>query len=139
MPGGLQALTPAMHEPDTQRTFLMSGALLAGLAVAAGAFGAHLLERSLTPDRLATYETAVRYQMYHALGLLAVGWAVARRASRLVTWSGYLLLAGTLLFCGSLYVLVLADLPILGAVAPVGGVALIAGWLLLAVSFWNRS
>ncbi len=115
--------------------FLVAGAIAAGLAVVLGAFGAHALEGQVTPERLATFEIGVRYQMYHALALLFVGWAAAQQASGLFTWAGYLFLAGIVLFSGSLYLLVLTDTPWLGAVTPLGGVAFIAGWALLAWAF----
>jgi uncharacterized membrane protein YgdD (TMEM256/DUF423 family) len=114
------------------RFFLATGAVLAGLAVAAGAFGAHGLEGRVTPDRLQTFRTAVSYQMYHALGLLVVGWAAAQGWGAAVHWSGYCFVVGILIFSGSLYLLVLTDTSWLGAITPLGGVAFIAGWLLLA-------
>ncbi|MCB9532162.1 MAG: DUF423 domain-containing protein [Myxococcales bacterium] len=103
--------------------------LLGAAAVIAGAFGAHALRDHVTPARLASWETAVRYQMYHAVALLVL--ASGRRAPR----SGVagLWMLGTLLFSGSLYLLVATDTPSLGAVTPFGGVALIAGWLVVAV------
>lgn len=105
------------------------GALLAFLGVALGAFGAHALSGTLSPDRLETYETAVRYQMFHALGLLALG-ALPRRAQRAAPW----LFWGSVVFSGSLYTLVFSDVSILGAVAPVGGVVQLIGWTLLFFS-----
>ncbi len=117
--------SPRFDPPD--RGWAATGALLAGLGVALGAFGAHALEPLLGPDRLGTFETAVRYQTQQALGLTLL--AVLPRPARA---AAPLLLAGMLLFSGSLYLLVALDLPAMGAVAPVGGVALIAGWLLAA-------
>jgi len=114
------------------RFFLAAGAVLAGIAVAAGAFGAHGLEGRVSPDRLATFRTAVSYQMYHALGLLVVGWAAAQGWGTFVPWAGYCFIAGILVFSGSLYLLVLTDTSWLGAVTPFGGVAFIVGWGLLA-------
>lgn len=112
------------------------GALAAGAAVAAGAFGAHALEGVLTPARLATFETAVRYQMFHALGLLALHVALVSGAAavRAGTVAATLLTAGTALFAGSLYALVATNVGAWGAVAPIGGVALVAGWALAAVA-----
>ena len=101
--------------------------------MAAGAFGAHALRERLSPADLATFETAARYQMYHALALLAVGWLVERGHPR-AGLAGKLFLAGILLFSGSLYALTLGGLPWMGAVTPLGGVAMIAGWLALAIS-----
>lgn len=110
------------------RFFLTAGALLGGIAVAAGAFGAHALEDAVSPDRLATFETGVSYQMYHALALLAVAWMTAQGWGALAHWAGYCFIGGIVLFSGSLYVLVLTDTPWLGAVTPLGGAAFIAGW-----------
>ena len=114
------------------RFFLAIGALLAGVAVAAGAFGAHGLEDSVSPDRLETFRTAVTYQMYHALGLLVVGWAATQGWGPAVHGAGYCFVGGIFVFSGSLYLLVLTDTSWLGAITPLGGVAFIAGWLLLA-------
>jgi len=113
------------------RFFLACGTVLAGLAVAAGAFGAHGLEGRVSPDRLETFHTAVTYQMYHALALLVVGWAATQGWGGAVDWAGYCFLAGTLVFSGSLYVLVLTDTGWLGAITPLGGAAFLAGWGLL--------
>ena len=116
------------------RLFFSIGALSALISVAAGAFGAHALRARLSPEYLATFETAVRYQMYHALGLLAVAWAVARWPGALLQWAGLLFLAGTVLFSGSLYVLALTGTGWLGAITPFGGIAFLAGWLCLFLS-----
>lgn len=118
----------------TPKLFLMIGSLLMALAVAMGAFGAHMVEEMLTPDRFEVYQTAVQYHFYHALGLLILGVA-AERAIRLkwFMWSGYLLLAGIAIFSGSLYLLTLTDTGWLGAITPIGGVAFIAGWICFAV------
>ncbi len=102
------------------------GALLAFLGVALGAFGAHALGGVLTPERLETYQTAVRYQMFHALGLLALG-ALPTRTWRAAPW----LFAGSMIFSGSLYALVWSGVSILGAVAPIGGVLQLIGWAIL--------
>jgi uncharacterized membrane protein YgdD (TMEM256/DUF423 family) len=114
------------------KTFFLLGAISAFIGVAAGAFGAHGLEGRVTPERLATFEIAVRYQMYHALALLAVAWATTRWPGTPTTAAGWLFVAGTVIFSGSLYVLVLTDTPWLGAITPIGGVALLAGWACLA-------
>ena len=95
-------------------------------------FGAHLLRDSLSPEDLATFEIGVRYQMYHALGLLATAWAVARWESSTAVAAGWCFVAGIIVFSGSLYLLVLTGPRWLGAVTPFGGVALIVGWGLLA-------
>lgn len=114
------------------RFFVITGALAAALGVALGAFGAHGLEDRVTADRLATFETGVRYHMYHALALLFVAWVSAQGWGAVVHWAGYCFLAGILIFSGSLYVLVFTDTSWLGAITPVGGLAFIIGWGLLA-------
>ncbi|MBL8982240.1 MAG: DUF423 domain-containing protein [Gemmatimonadetes bacterium] len=117
------------------RQILRLGALLAALGVAAGAFGAHALRARVDAAGLATFETAVRYQMYHAFALLVVGWQAARAPSRAAWWAAVCFAAGVVLFSGSLYVLVLAGIPWLGAITPLGGVAFLGGWGCLAVAF----
>ena len=121
------------------RFFLTSAALLAGLAVAAGAFATHALRAQLSDRALAIFETAVRYQMYHALALLLVGVLLSRAEAGVValTVTGWAFLAGIVLFSGSLYGLSLAGIKVLGAIAPVGGLALMMGWLCLAIGAWN--
>ena len=116
------------------RLFLLIGALSAFTAVAAGAFGAHGLRARVAPDMLAVFETGARYQMYHALALLAVAWLAGERRSRAVRSAGVAFVLGTLLFSGSLYLLVLTGARWLGAVTPLGGAALLVGWLCLAWS-----
>jgi uncharacterized membrane protein YgdD (TMEM256/DUF423 family) len=114
------------------RLFLGLGALSAFVSVAAGAFGAHALKARLSADLLAVFETGARYQMYHSLGLIAVAWAHARWPGGVTVAAGWLLVAGTVLFSGSLYALALSGVRVLGAVTPFGGAAALAGWLLLA-------
>lgn len=121
-----------------ERHLLGIGALSACLAVAAGAFGAHALTGLVTPDRLAVWETAVRYHMYHALGLLVVAYLASQKAARPAQIAGWLFVAGTILFSGSLYVLTLTGMRWLGAVTPLGGVLFLAGWLALAWGVWRR-
>ena len=116
------------------RLFFGVGALSALTSVAAGAFGTHALRDRLTPEHLAVFETAARYQMYHALGLLAVAWAVTRWPGALPVWAGWLFVAGTVLFSGSLYVLSLSGIRWWGAVTPLGGAAFLAGWLFLVLA-----
>jgi len=116
------------------RLFLTLGAVSAFVAVAAGAFGAHGLRARLSPDLLAVFETAARYQMYHALALLAVAWVAARWPGPLPQWAGWLFVVGTVLFSGSLYALALTSVRWLGAITPLGGVAFLAGWLCLALA-----
>jgi uncharacterized membrane protein YgdD (TMEM256/DUF423 family) len=120
------------------RLFFVLGSVSAGLAVALGAFGAHTLKAHLTSDALSTFETGVRYQMYHGLALLAVAFAVTRwPGGGLLNTAGWLFLVGMVLFSGSLYLLSLTDIRWLGAIAPLGGTALIGGWLCLALAAWR--
>jgi uncharacterized membrane protein YgdD (TMEM256/DUF423 family) len=116
------------------RTFIALGAILAGISVAAGAFGAHGLRGVLQPDMLANFETAARYQMYHALAILIVGAIADRLPARLLNLIGWLFFAGVLLFSGSLYLMAFTGVRALGAITPLGGVAFIAGWALLVVA-----
>ncbi len=113
------------------KIFFALGAASALIAVAAGAFGAHGLAGRLPVDRLATFETASRYQIYHALALLAVAWATTRWPGAATSASGWLFVAGTVLFSGSLYALSLTGVRWLGAITPLGGVAFLAGWACL--------
>jgi uncharacterized membrane protein YgdD (TMEM256/DUF423 family) len=115
-----------------ERKVFAAGSILAALGVGLGAFGAHSLKTVLSPELLAVFETGVRYQMYHALGLLALAWAIGRWPERRLVQAAWLLLAGTVVFSGSLYLLVLTGARWLGAITPFGGVALIAGWSLVA-------
>lgn len=115
------------------RMFVIAGALSAALAVVLGAFGAHGLRARLPADLLAIYQTGCQYHVYHALGLLAVGLlGLHLPASGALRASGWLMLAGTVLFSGSLYALALTGLRWLGAITPLGGVAWIAAWVLMA-------
>ena len=115
-----------------ERRFFALGAMLAMIGVAAGAFGAHALKSRLTPDMLAVFEVGVRYQLVHALALLAVAWAITRWPGRAVLYAGALFIAGIVLFSGSLYLLALTGERSLGAITPFGGVAFLAGWACLA-------
>ena len=115
------------------RLFFVIGSVSAGVAVALGAFGAHALKARLSPEMLAAYDTGVRYQMFHALALLAVAWAGTRWPnSAAISASGWLFVAGTLLFSGSLYALSLSGVRGLGAITPIGGLAWLLGWAALA-------
>jgi len=122
----------------SQRFFLI-GTVCAFIAVAAGAFGAHSLRGVLTSDRLSAFETAARYQMYHAFGLLAVAMATGQWEHRLLPWAGWLFVTGIVLFSGSLYVLVLSGATWLGALTPIGGGAFLTGWLLLGWGAWRSA
>lgn len=115
------------------RLFLIAGALSAAVAVMLGAFGAHALRGRLPADLLAIYQTASQYHVYHALGLLAVGLLTLHLPTgSALRYSGWLMLLGTVLFSGSLYLLAITGQRWLGAITPLGGAAWIAAWLLLA-------
>jgi uncharacterized membrane protein YgdD (TMEM256/DUF423 family) len=120
--------------PARERWFVALGAASAFVAVAAGAFGAHALRETLPADRLAIFETAARYQMFHALAILAAGMLSVRRRGRSAPAAGWLFLIGTVLFSGSLYALTLTGARAWGAVTPWGGVAWLAGWAILALA-----
>ncbi|MFZ1181237.1 MAG: DUF423 domain-containing protein [Herbaspirillum sp.] len=112
--------------------------ILAGLnmfiAVAAGAFGAHGLKRILDPDMLAVWQTAVTYHLAHALGMFAVALLMPRFDAAILGWAGGVMFTGIVIFSGSLYLLALTGIRLLGAITPVGGIALLASWLLVAWS-----
>ena len=121
-----------------QKTFLLIGALAMVLAVGLGAFGAHGLKSKLTQEMLDIFETGVRYHFYHAIGLLIVGLlANYIPDSSLLQWSGWLMIAGILIFSGSLYVLATSGIRWLGAITPIGGVCFIASWILMAITIWK--
>jgi uncharacterized membrane protein YgdD (TMEM256/DUF423 family) len=122
---------------DARKTLAIAGALIA-LATILGAFGAHALKSQLTPDKLQVYETAVRYHFLHALGLLAIGVLLRSADSGLLRWSAILVLVGIVLFSGSLYLLTFGAPRPFGIVTPVGGLALIVGWILFAVTIWQK-
>jgi uncharacterized membrane protein YgdD (TMEM256/DUF423 family) len=119
------------------RIFAALGAASGFVGVGAGAFGAHALKARLTPDLLAVFETGARYQMFHALALLGVAWAITRWPGRTAVASGWCFVAGTVIFSGSLYLLALTSVRSFGAITPVGGVLFLAGWLLLALTAWR--
>jgi len=116
------------------RTFLFVGALMGFLGVALGAFGAHGLRGRLSPEMLAVFETGVRYHMYHALALIATAAFMTKLDGRAVTAAGWCFTAGIFIFSGSLYALALSGVTVLGAITPIGGLAFLAGWILLAVA-----
>lgn len=120
------------------RWFVLIGALMGGLSVAAGAFGAHALSAQLSEKALSSFETGARYQMYHAFGLVVVGLASQTVGdSSLLSAAGILFIGGIIFFSGSLYILSLSGVKLLGAVAPIGGLAFMAGWLCLAIAGWS--
>jgi len=114
------------------------GALLGFLAVALGAFGGHALSDYLSPERMQTWQTAARYQIVHAVALIAIAAALEHRTTRAIAAAGWLFVIGTVLFSGSLYVFVLTGMRLLGAITPFGGAMLMTGWLCLAVGFARR-
>ena len=118
------------------RLFMMLGSINMFLAVALGAFGAHMLKTKISADMLAVYQTGVQYHMIHAVGLIAIGLAADRLTQNqsLVNASGWAIVIGIILFSGSLYVLSLSGIKVLGAITPFGGVAFLAGWVMLAIA-----
>ncbi len=120
------------------KLFIILGSLSAFLGVGLGAFGAHGLKTRVPPEMLTVWETAVLYHLVHALGLLLIGILCHLMPEvALVRNAGWALLAGTLLFSGSLYILVLTGVKPLGMITPLGGIAFLAGWLLLAIAAWQ--
>jgi uncharacterized membrane protein YgdD (TMEM256/DUF423 family) len=137
---------------DGSQLWLFCGALLGCLAVICGAFGAHGLERlfesqqqlgewspSDVARKLANWETAARYQMYHALALLVVGWMARQRSGWAFHLAGAAFVIGVLIFSGSLYALVLTGITGLGAIVPIGGVLLVVGWICLGIAAWRSA
>jgi uncharacterized membrane protein YgdD (TMEM256/DUF423 family) len=115
--------------------FVFLGSVSGGLAVVLGAFGAHALRDRLGPQMLAVFETGVRYQLFHALAMLAVALLSERgRSASLLASSGALFLVGTFLFSGSLYVLTMTGVRWVGAITPIGGICFLGGWVLLALA-----
>ena len=124
--------------PPSARLFLGLGALNALMSVLFGAFGAHALRSRMTPELLAVYHTGTQYQFYHALGLLVIALLLVHIPERGLVWAGWLMCAGIVLFSGSLYLLSLTGVRLWGAVTPVGGVAFIAAWTVLAVTTFQK-
>ena len=120
-----------------ERVFILAGALAGFLGVGAGAFGAHALRSRLEPRAFEVYEVAVRYQLIHALALLAAAWVLSRSPGLWARSSGGLFLLGIVLFSGSLYVVSLAGIKAAGVLTPLGGAAFLAGWLCLGVAGWK--
>ena len=124
---------------NSSRLSLISGAFLGMTAVIAGAMGAHALKEVLSPEQLASFNTAVRYQMFHSILLLVLGWWEKTNPHRLIAWASRLVLGGVILFSGSIYLLVLTEAPRwLGPITPLGGVLMIAGWACLLVFTLKR-
>ncbi len=120
-----------MNLLPTSRRFIALGAVTAFLSVALGAFGAHAVKNSISPELLRVYQTAVEYQFFHALGLILLGLIYQQLPQRLVSLSGWLMLAGIVVFSGSLYILSLSGVRWLGAITPIGGMAFLLAWLIL--------
>lgn len=123
-----------------QSIFLFLGTTSAFLSVALGAFGAHGLKETMTPELLAVYKTGVEYQMWHSFGLIAI--ALMQQydvQSKLLKWAGALMFLGILLFSGSLYALAILNLPIFGAITPIGGVSFLVAWSLLIIFSGKKS
>lgn len=125
--------------------FLKTAALLGALSVAAGAFGAHALKQVFADKYLAIFETAVRYQFYHVFALIAVGLLLKEFPNSYLLWSGRLFIFGIIIFSGSLYLMTILEaagqqgFKWLGAITPIGGLCLIAGWILLAIGMINKN
>lgn len=122
-----------------EKVWLAIAGLSGAIGVMLGAFGAHALRGRLEPPARDTFETAVRYQMYHVAALVAVAFASTLNQSALIGLSGWAFVLGTVLFSGSLYLLVITKKRWLGAITPFGGMALIIGWLLLAAGVWSSN
>ncbi len=122
-----------------QKLFLIIGSIATALAVGLGAFGAHGLKEMLTDEMLDIFETGVKYHFYHAIGLLVIG-LVAQLIpnSSLLQWSGWLMLAGIIIFSGSLYILSISGIRWMGAITPIGGLCFIVAWILLALASWQN-
>ncbi|HET7657001.1 MAG TPA: DUF423 domain-containing protein [Bacillales bacterium] len=116
------------------KVFVSLGSIMAFLGVAIGAFGAHSLKNVLTEKWAGVYETGVHYHLIHALGIILIGILVEKFPGALMNWAGWLLFAGILLFSGSLYVLSITKINVIGAITPIGGVAFLAGWVLVVIA-----
>ena len=121
------------RDQEQMKLFIILGALCTMMSVGTGAFGAHGLEGKLSDKYMSVWEKAVNYQMYHGLGLIIIG-VISGTTSINVNWAGWLLFLGVVFFSGSLYILALTQIRILGAITPIGGVLFIAGWLMLIIS-----
>ncbi|MGE7119240.1 DUF423 domain-containing protein [Peribacillus sp. NPDC046944] len=119
------------------KLFIILGALNAFIAVALGAFGAHGLEGKIPDKYLATWNTAVDYQMFHAAGLLVIGLLAGKITSPLINWSGWMMFIGIIIFSGSLFVLSITQIKVLGAITPIGGVSFLAAWILMIIAAYK--
>jgi uncharacterized membrane protein YgdD (TMEM256/DUF423 family) len=116
------------------KLFIILGAINAFVAVALGAFGAHGLEGKIPDKYLEVWKTGVTYQMFHATGLMVVGLVSGKIGGPLMTWSGWLMFIGIILFSGSLYVLSVTQIKVLGAITPLGGLSFLAAWILVIIA-----
>jgi uncharacterized membrane protein YgdD (TMEM256/DUF423 family) len=130
---GLSVLGGA-YDCVMDKTFLLIGALTGFIGVTLGAFGAHALRSRLSPEMLVVFETGVRYQMYHAFAILIVALMLGRMGGWLISTAGWLFTAGIVLFSGSLYLLALTRVTMLGAITPIGGLVFLLGWACLALA-----
>lgn len=119
------------------KKFFVMGSVSAFLAVVLGAFAAHVLKDMLTPDLFNIWEVGVRYHFYHALGLFVVAWAMSQWPGVNFTAAGWLFVAGTIIFSGSLYILSVTGMRWIGAITPVGGICFLGGWFWLAWTMWR--
>ena len=117
------------------KLFLTAGAFSGILAVLLGAFGAHLLKQMISSDMLEIYKTGVQYQFYHTFALLSVGILIKFNRTKILEWSGYLFIAGIIIFSGFLYLLALTGIKMLGMIVPIGGLSFVSGWICLLVHF----
>ena len=120
------------------KLFMTSGAFLGFMAVILGSYSAHALRGKITVDELNSFDTAVRYQMFHSLALIVTGLAANHLSGSLITWSGFLFLFGIILFSGSIVLMRLTGIQSFGMITPFGGVCFILGWLLLAITFFKQ-
>lgn len=121
----------------TSKLFCLLGAFFAATAVSLGAFGAHFLKQKISKEMLDVFEVGVRYQLYHALALFAIAWAITHFAHSYVALSGWFIIAGTIIFSGSLYILSLTSSKGFGFFTPIGGLLIILGWILLLIGIWK--
>ncbi len=127
-----------MDVDTSSRRLIAVGCLLAGIGVAAGAFGAHMLKTMLEPPMLAAYDTGTRYQMYHAFGMILAGIAARLFGDHRLVTAGWIFTAGMVMFCGSLYGIALAGQKWMGPITPLGGLTFIIGWGLFGWRLWQR-
>jgi uncharacterized membrane protein YgdD (TMEM256/DUF423 family) len=123
---------------STSRKFLLIAAAFGFTGVAFGAFGAHSLRSTISAEMLSVFETGVRYQMYHAFALVVTAWFLQTNQSSKFEIAAWLFVVGVILFSGSLYALAMTGIHSLGFITPLGGLSLLAGWLVLGLGFWEK-